>query len=141
MVNSSAAPGISSNQVNLSTLTATIQNSVQAQNLIATRLSAIDAALIANTAVLQTAFPAPLSGSAAWTPGLIGAAGSVSTTVTVAGATLAMFVKAAYNSSLGGLTLSAYVSSANTITVVLANNTAGSITPSAGIVTVSVTTS
>lgn len=127
----SAAPGVLATQ-NLSTLISTIQNAVQAQNLIATNIVKL-------TAAFNTAFPPPILGSVAWNPGGISSGSQASTTVTVTGAALGNFVKAAFSSTVSPLTLSAYVSDANTVTVVLSNNSGGTITPASGTVDVSVT--
>jgi hypothetical protein len=66
--------------------------------------------------------------SATWpgvdaTPLGIASGSSTSTTVTVPGATLGDFAIASFSLSLSGLTLSAYVSAANTVTVVIGNHT------------------
>jgi hypothetical protein len=48
---------------------------------------------------------------------------STTTTVTVSGAVLGDFVLASFSLSLGGLTMTAYVSATSTVTIVLANLT------------------
>lgn len=84
-------------------------------------------------------FGALLTASAAWTPGAIAAGGTASTTVTVTGAALFDEVdNVAYSQDLQGLTLTAYVSAANTVAVRIFNGTGGSITPTAGNVRVRV---
>ncbi len=71
-------------------------------------------------------------GSQAAKPGSIAAGSSYSIAVTVTGAGLADYTTATFNASLAGLAISSYVSVANTITVVLTNNTAGAIVLGAG---------
>ena len=61
--------------------------------------------------------------TATWDPASLASGSSVSTTVTVSGAALGDFVLASFSLSLSGLTLSAYVSAANTVTVVIGNHT------------------
>lgn len=124
-------PTKSSGTVDLNTLVAAIQQAVQAQNLIATNLSDLNTTIAA-------AFPPPLAGSATWDPGSVATGGSASTTVSVTGAALGHFVQAAFSLDLQGLTLTAYVSSANTVTAVLANNTAGAVDLASGTLSVSV---
>lgn len=62
--------------------------------------------------------------SATWDPGSVAAGAAASTTITVSGAALGDFALASFSLSLSGLTLSAYVSATNTVTVVLSNLTA-----------------
>ena len=61
--------------------------------------------------------------TATWDPASLASGSSVSTTVTVSGAALGDFVLASFSLSLSGLTLSAYVSTTNTVTVVIGNHT------------------
>ena len=68
------------------------------------------------------------SGSKTWDPGSVAVGGSVTTTVTVTGATLANSeVTVGFSLDLAGLTLTGYVSAADTVTVVLANLTSGAV--------------
>lgn len=65
-----------------------------------------------------------LSGSASWNPANITTGGSTTTTITVTGAALGDLVEAiSFDVSLNGTALSGYVSTANTVTAVLVNNT------------------
>ncbi len=66
-----------------------------------------------------------LANSKTWDPASIANGASATTTVTVTGATLGDFVVPSFSLSLGGLSLSAYVSATDTVTVVLTNNTGG----------------
>jgi hypothetical protein len=82
-----------------------------------------------------------LSATATWDPANIAADGSVlSTTVTVAGAAVGDVCYASL-SSLGAVNalLSAHVSSANTVTVVLMNKTGGALDVASGTLRVVVT--
>lgn len=139
-------------QINLQTLVATIQGAVNAQNLIATNVAKLTAATTALTtatttasanlvSAFNTAFPPPLTGSASWTPGGVTSGSEVSTTVTVASAVLGDVVSVSFSLDLTPLVISAYISAANTVTVVLANNSISTVTVGAGIVKVSVRTS
>jgi hypothetical protein len=71
--------------------------------------------------------PDPFRATATWDPASIADGDQTSQTFTVTGASLGDPAKATLDSDLQGLTLHAYVSSANTVTVVLANNTGGAV--------------
>lgn len=129
-----AAPGgLPKSTVDLSTLVSAIQNAVQAQNRIATNIAAL-------AGVISIAFPAPLTSSATWNPGNIAPGGSDSTTVAVSGAVDGDYVQASFSLDLQSLTLTGYVSAADVVTVVLANNTAGAVDLGSGTVAVRVVT-
>ena len=68
---------------------------------------------------------APLTGSATWDPASAASGAQSTTTVTVAGAAIGDFCQATFSLSQGGMVFTAYVSAANTVTVV-ASNTSGS---------------
>lgn len=68
---------------------------------------------------------AGVAATATWDPAEVANGGSVSTTVTVNGAALGNFAMVSANVDLQGLTPSAYVSSTNTVTVVLSNLSGG----------------
>lgn len=67
------------------------------------------------------------SGFATYDPPSIAVGGSASTTVTVTGAAVQDYAQASLNVSTGGLTISAAVTAANTVTVTYTNNTAAAI--------------
>lgn len=70
--------------------------------------------------------------TATWSPGSIAAGASATTTVTVPGVALGDLAMASYSAALqAGLTITAHVSAANTVTVVIHNTTAGPLTPTA----------
>lgn len=69
----------------------------------------------------------PLMGSATWDPPSIANGAQSSTTVSVTRADLGDQVRVSHSISLAGLTSTAYVSAANTVTVVLANTTGGAV--------------
>lgn len=130
----SSAPAVPlGQQFGLQTLVAVIQSAVQAQNLIATNLNNLVSAF-------AVAFPPPLTSSLAFDPPNLISGASESTTVTVAGAVVGQFVTAAFSLSLQGISLSAFVSAANTVTVVFSNLTGGAIDLGSGIIKVSVRT-
>lgn len=64
--------------------------------------------------------------------GSLASGASATEAVTVTGAALGDFAMASMSLDLSGLTLTAYVSAANTVTVVLANNTAGAVDLASG---------
>jgi hypothetical protein len=72
--------------------------------------------------------------SASWDPGSIAVGAETSTTVTVTGAQLGDFVLASYSIDIQELTISASVSAADTVEVVLANNTSASVDLASGTV-------
>lgn len=71
--------------------------------------------------------PQTLSASTAWDPPSIATGTSASTTITVAGAAIGDFAQASLGVSTVGLALTATVTAADTVTVVLANPTGGAI--------------
>ena len=70
--------------------------------------------------------------SVTWDPGSVAAGAKVSTTVTVSGAALGDFVLASFSLDIQELTMTASVSAANTVEVVLANLTGASVDLSSG---------
>lgn len=95
--------------------------------------SSISAFLTARGLAHFTVFDDPkLSYTATYDPGSIASAASVTTTVAVSGAALGDFVSASFSLSLQGLTLTAHVSNASTVTVVLFNPTGGAIDLASG---------
>lgn len=88
------------------------------------------------TSTIAKIFPLGLSSSAAWTPGTIAAGAQTQTTVACASAVLGMSAQAAFSLNINGLTLTAYVSAANAVTVVLGNLTGTSVSIGSGIISV-----
>ena len=78
-----------------------------------------------------------LSTTATWNPGSLAAGAQTSTTVTLAGAALGDEVTCSFSLDLQLLQLTSYVSSANTITSILQNGTAGAIDLASGTLRVS----
>lgn len=79
-----------------------------------------------------------LSGTKTWDPASVSDGAQTSTTVTVTGAALGDEVTCSFSNSLQLMRMSGYVSAANTVTVVLSNNTGGAIDLSSGILRASV---
>lgn len=98
----------------------------------AEKLSVVQAGVTVDTDTNAVARAGLLSGSVVFDPPNILAGGTTATTVTVTGAALGDFAQASFSLSLGGLTMTAYVSAANTVTVVLHNPTAGAINLGSG---------
>ena len=74
-----------------------------------------------------------VASTSTWSPGAIANGAQVSTTITVSGAAVGDFVLASHDKILtSALIISAHVSAANTVTVVIANLSGGSITPASG---------
>lgn len=92
---------------------------------------------IINT-TLAAVFPAFLTSSKTWDPNNLLTMTQDSTTITVSGATLGMSVMTSFSLDLQLMTLTGYVSSANTVTVVLWNGTAGTINLASGTLKVKV---
>lgn len=74
--------------------------------------------------------------TATWDPDSISNGSSTSTAVTVSGASLGDYAVASFSLSLQGLGLSAYVSAANTVTVVLSNLTGAAVNLASGTLSV-----
>lgn len=73
-----------------------------------------------------------LEGSATYDPPSIAASGTTTTTVTVTDAALGDYAVPSFSLTLSGLVMTAYVSAADTVTVVLFNPTAGAIDIASG---------
>ena len=78
-----------------------------------------------------------LAGSGASSGATLGAGVTTTRTITVTGAVLGDYAIASFSVDMGALSISANITAANTATVVIANNTSGGITFSAGTVYVS----
>jgi hypothetical protein len=72
----------------------------------------------------------------AWTPGAIANNASVSTNVTVTGIVDGWIALASFSLSLSGMSISAAINAANTVTVTITNNTGGTLALGAGVVRV-----
>lgn len=73
-----------------------------------------------------------LSGSATYDPGSLADGAGVTTTVTVTGAALGDFAVASFSLDLQGITMTAYVSAADTVSVRFQNETTGAIDLASG---------
>jgi hypothetical protein len=135
----SAQPAALSKTVDLQTLVSAIQNAVQAQNGIATAIKALTSAFTTFNTNFLAAFPVPLYATATWDPASVATGGQTSTTITVTGAALGNYVEVSFSLDVQGMSLTGYVSSANTVTAVLANNTAAPIDLASGTVKARVT--
>lgn len=71
-----------------------------------------------------------------WTPGTIANGSSASRTVTVTGVVLGWIALASFSLSIGNMSISAQVTGADTVTVIITNNTGGPVTLGAGFVRV-----
>lgn len=90
-------------------------------------LGQIQAAIAGIAIALAAAFPPPITGTAAWSPGSLASGSQTSTTVTATGASLGDFAQVSLDVDLQDQIVTAYVSAADTVTVVLLNETGGSI--------------
>lgn len=130
-------------QLNLAILVGTIQNAVNAQNLIATNIKALTSGFTGFFATFladfAAAFPPPISGSVVWDPSSVAMGASTSTTISAPGAALGNFVQVSFSLDLQGMSLTGYVSAADTVTAVLQNNTGGSLDLGSGTVKARVT--
>lgn len=94
-------------------------------------LRQIAAAINTLNTSIGNAFPV-LSSSITWNPASVASGAQTTTTVTVTGAKLGNPAAASFSLDLQGLVLSAYVSSANTVTIVLSNLTGGAVDLASG---------
>ncbi len=100
-----------------------------------------DAVIALNTLtqIIPEVFPlATLSGSKTYDPPNINGGAQASTTVTVTGAIMGRFAIASFSLDLQLIELSAYVSAADTVTVLFKNGTAGAIDLASGTLAVRV---
>lgn len=131
------------NSVN-QTMVAAALNLVQAvytlNNTDSAGSTALTASLAAINTTLASAFPPALTGSAVYNPPSIANGAQTTTTVTVTGAALGNWADVSYSLDQAGLTFSAYVSSANTVTVIISNTSGGAIDLGSGTLKVRVFT-
>lgn len=137
--------------VNLATLVTGVQDVVKAvytmeqvlETLLAlggttnTDIAAINTTLGTINTTLAAAFPT-LAGAKTFDPPSIANGASSSTTVTVTGAALGKMAVPSFSLDLAGLILTAYVSSANTVTCVFGNLTGGAVDLASGTLSVKV---
>lgn len=83
--------------------------------------------LTAEADALYVALANVLTGSATYDPPSLGDAAGATTTVTVTGAALGDFALASFSLDLQGITVSAYVSGANTVSVRFQNESGGTL--------------
>ncbi len=88
------------------------------------QVASLNTTVAGHTTHLNALPTSRLSGSTAYDPPNILALGTTTKTVAVAGATLGMAAEASFSLDTTGLMLTAYVDSANSVTVVLFNPTA-----------------
>ncbi len=88
--------------------------------------------------VLTDAFPAPLTGSATFDPASLLTLTQDIATLTVAGAALGNIVDVSFSLDALGITISGYVSTANTVKIVFFNGTSGTVNLASGIIRVKV---
>ncbi len=80
----------------------------------------------------QTRWSGPIEGSAVYDPGNLVDGAGVTTTVTVTGAVLGDLVNVSFSLDLQGISLTAYVSAANTVSVRFQNETGGALDLASG---------
>jgi len=135
-------PDLNSNNANQTGL-ATLLNLVQAVNALnvteTTEATDVVSAIMAINSTLSAFYPPPLTGSITWNPASIATGGSATTSFSVTGSALGNFVQPSFSLDLQGLTLTSYISAADTVTAVLANNTAGAVDLASGTLKVRVT--
>lgn len=100
-------------------INATLQDIVRAIN-------ALNQTLSDNLAV------PPVRGSATYNPPSLVSGASATTTISITGAIMGRFALASFSLDLQGITLSAYVSAAGTVTCVFFNGTAGTLDLASG---------
>lgn len=123
--NSKTFPGLSNIEASLRLIAGNIANVNTAVDDLTTEMATI------NTSILSV-FPPPLTSSATWNPANLLTLTQDTMTIAVSGAALGNSVQTSFSLDLQGMTLTGYVSSANTVTVVLFNGTAGTINLASG---------
>ncbi len=91
------------------------------------QVAALNTTVAGHTTHLNALPTSRLTGSKAYNPPNLIALATTTTTISVPGATLGMAAEASFSLDLTGLLLTAYVDSANSVTAVLLNPTAGAI--------------
>jgi uncharacterized coiled-coil protein SlyX len=127
-----AAGGLDARVSTLETSVATLTGSVSTIN---TTVGSQGTTLAGHTTHLNALPTSRLSGSTTYNPPNLIAGATTTTTVTVSAAVLGMAAEASFSLDLAGLEMTAYVSSGNTVTVVLVNPTAGAIDLASGTLT------
>lgn len=122
----------------LSTVETLLRNIVQGINGLNTAIEDVAGEVTGVSAAVTAAFPPPLTSSATWNPANLLTLTQDTTTIAVSGAALGMSVQPSFSLDLQGQILTAYVSSANTVTAVLFNSTVGTINLGSGILKVMV---
>lgn len=118
-------------------LTATQASDTTSLQASITALQVVDTSTAASIAALQSAVTTlqGFTGSTTYDPpNLVDAAGTT-TTVTVTGATLGMFASASFSLDLQGITVTAWVSAADTVSVRFQNESGGTLNLGSGTVT------
>lgn len=112
---------------------------VRIQTYLGVGMSATLNPTISDEGVATTATtPWPLIGSVIYDPASIASGASLSTTIAVTGALVGDKVAVGFSLSLAGLLLTAYVSAADTVTVVFANLTGGAVDLGSGTLAVEI---
>lgn len=111
--------------------TTSLQASIAAIQVVNTSQATSIAALQSSVTALQG-----LSGSASYDPPNLNDTVGTTTTVAVAGATLGMFAEASFSLDLQGITVTAWVSASDTVSVRFQNESGGAINLGSGTLTV-----
>lgn len=120
------------NQTGLATLMNLVQAVYNLSNIDSAGAASLVTALAAINTTLAAAFPPVLTSSVTYNPPSLTTLTQATTTVTVAGAALGNWADASFSLDQQGITVTAYVSAANTVTVVFFNGTAGTLDLASG---------
>lgn len=118
----------------LSTVETRLNDIVRAINGLNSTVTDVGTDVTGVASAITAAFPPPLTSSATFDPANLLTLTQDIATLTVTGAALGNAVKPSFSLDLQGITLSGYVSAANTVKVVFFNGTSGTINLASGTV-------
>jgi hypothetical protein len=116
----------------LSNVEQSLRQIITAINGINTSVEAVGVDVTSVATAVTAAFPPPLTSSGTWDPASCLTLTQTTHTIACSGVTLGMAVHPSFSLDLQAMTLTGYVDSANSVTVVLFNGTAGTVNLGSG---------
>lgn len=115
-----------------STIETRLNDIVRAINGLNTTVTEVGTDVTGVASAITAAFPPPLTSSTTWDPANLLTLTQDTKVIAVSGAALGMSVQPSFSNSIQGMTLTAFVDSANSVTAVLFNSTAGTLNLASG---------